>query len=103
VKTKSKDLADQIQEVLDSNALPSDLADNIDAIRVVGNYAAHPMKSTQSGQILDVEPEEAEWTVTVLEELFDFYFVRPAKRAAQRNAVNAKLQAAGKNTTIKKP
>jgi hypothetical protein len=34
---------------------------NIDAIRNVGNFAAHPLKSTNTGLILDVEPSEAEW------------------------------------------
>jgi hypothetical protein len=96
VKVKPADLSKEIQEVLDSHALPSDLASELDAIRNVGNFAAHPMKSTNSGAILDVEPEEAEWTLTVLEELFDFYFVRTAKRSAQRAALNAKISGAGK-------
>jgi hypothetical protein len=32
----------------------------------------------------------------LLENLFDFYFVRPAKLKSQRDALNQKLQAAGK-------
>ncbi len=103
VKVKASDLGKEIDEVLALNTLPSDLAHDIDAIRNIGNFAAHPMKSTQSGAILDVEPGEAEWTLTVLEELFDFYFVRTAKRAAQRDALNAKIATAKKNAAIKKP
>jgi uncharacterized protein DUF4145 len=90
-KTKGKDLADQIQEVLDSGKLPSQLADNIDAIRNIGNFAAHPIKSTNTGEIVEVEPGEAEWTLDVLEELFDFYVVQPAKAKAKRDALNQKL------------
>ena len=96
IKTKSGNLADEIQEVIDSGKLPSDLTESIDAIRNVGNFAAHPMKCTQSGEILDVEPGEAEWTLDVLEELFDFYFVRPEQRRKKREALDLKLQAAGK-------
>jgi len=65
-------------------------------VRLIGNFAAHPVKSQKSGEILDVEPGEAEWTLDVLEELFDFYFVQPAKLQAKRAALNAKLVEAGK-------
>lgn len=93
---KKGDLAREIQEVIDSKSLPSYLADNIDAIRNIGNFAAHPQKSTATGEIIEVEPGEAEWLLDVLEMLFDFYFVQPALAKAKRNALNLKLQEAGK-------
>jgi hypothetical protein len=96
VKTKSGNLADEIQEVLDSGLLPSHLATDLDAVRWTGNFAAHPMKATHSGEILPVEPGEAEWNLDVLEGLFDFFFVGPATSKARRDALNAKLKAAGK-------
>jgi hypothetical protein len=96
VGVKPSDLYKEIQEVLESKRLPSHLADAIDMVRVVGNFAAHPLKSTHSGEILDVEPGEAEWLLDVLEGLFDHYFVQPAKLAAQRKAINEKLRDAGK-------
>lgn len=89
-----KDLARQIDQVLPS--LPSSLAANVDAIRHVGNFAAHPLKSQSSGQIVDVEDGEAEWLLDVLQELFDFYYVAPAQAAAKRAALNAKLATLGK-------
>ncbi len=95
-KVKHGDLASEIQQVIDSSGLPSNLADAIDAVRNIGNFAAHPMKSTSTGQILPVEPEEAEWNLDVLEELFDYYYVKPARLAKKRTALNAKLQDAGK-------
>jgi hypothetical protein len=96
VKVKPADLSNEIQQVLDSGKLPSSLHESIDAIRNIGNFAAHPMKSTQTGMILDVEPGEAEWTLDVLEELFDFYFVLPATIQKKKDAFNKKLQEAGK-------
>lgn len=93
---KKGDLAREIQEVIDSKTLPSYLAVNIDAIRNIGNFAAHPQKSTATGEIIDVEPGEAEWMLDVLEMLFDFYFVQPALAKAKRDALNQKLQEAGK-------
>lgn len=93
---KKGDLAREIQEVIDSKSLPGYLAENIDAIRNIGNFAAHPQKSTATGEIIDVEPGEAEWLLDVLEMLFDFYFVQPALAKAKRDALNLKLQEAGK-------
>lgn len=96
VGIKRGNLAEEIQQVLDSGKLPSGLHESIDAVRNIGNFAAHPMKSTQSGTILDVEPGEAEWTLDVLEELFDFYFVLPSVIQKKKDAFNKKLQDAGK-------
>ncbi len=94
--TKEKDLYDQIEEVIASNALPAHIADDLHAVRSIGNFATHPMKSTNTGEILEVEPGEAEWNLDVLELLFDFYFVGPASRKKRKEALNEKLTAAGK-------
>lgn len=92
--TTKKDLVQQIEEVLPT--LPPHLRDLIDAIRVVGNFAAHPTKSAHTGEIIDVEPGEAELLLDVLEMAFDFYFVQPAEAQRRRDGINAKLAAAGK-------
>ena len=93
---KKADLSKEINEVLASGRLPSYLADSIDAIRNIGNFAAHPMKSTSTGEILEVEQGEAEWTLDVLDGLFDFYFVQPAILQAKKAALNTKLASANK-------
>lgn len=89
-------LADEIQEVLDKNLLPSYIADIVDAVRNVGNFAAHPTKSKQTGNIIEVEEGEAELNLDVIEALFDFYFVNPARIAKKKAAINQKLQDARK-------
>ena len=96
IGVKKGDLANEIQQVLDSKQLPSHLADDLDAIRNIGNFAAHPIKSSHTGEIVDVEPHEAEWSLDVLEGLFDFCFVQPARSKAKRDAMDAKLREAGK-------
>lgn len=93
---KSKDLYDQIQEVLDAKTLPSRLADDLDAVRVIGNFAAHPIKSKATGEIVPVETGEPDWNLEVIEALFDFYYVEPAKQQKRREGLNAKLKDAGK-------
>ena len=93
---KHADLAKEIDQVISSAKLPSHLAEAIDAIRNIGNFAAHPIKSTASGEILPVEPGEAEWTLDVLDGLFDFFFVQPALLQQKRATLNAKLASANK-------
>lgn len=94
--TTKKDLAEQIQEVLDSKTLPSYLAKSLDAVRNTGNFATHPNKSKSTGEIVEVEPGEAEWNLDVLEGLFDFYFVQPHKLQEKREKLNEKLKDVGK-------
>lgn len=76
--------------------LPSHIAEHLDAVRAIGNFAAHTQKSVNTGEILPVEPQEAEWNLEVLDMLFDFCYVQPAKNAARRAALDAKLAEAGK-------
>ena len=89
---KAGDLSAEMQQVLDSGKLPTAIAENIDAVRNIGNFAAHPNKDKVTGEIVPVEPHEAEWNLDVLESLFDFYFVQPARAKARRDALNKKLQ-----------
>lgn len=90
------DLAKAIDAALAKKIMPGPLARNLDAIRNIGNFAAHPTKNTNSGAIVEVEPEEAEWNLDVLIGLFDFFYVQPAHDTARIEALNAKLKASGK-------
>jgi len=93
---KKGSLQKEIQEVIDSNQLPSYITEAIDAVRNIGNFAAHPVKCTTTGEIAEVEIGEAEWNLDVLESLFDFYFVQPAILNRKREALNSKLDKIGK-------
>jgi hypothetical protein len=91
------DLINEIQQVLDSKQLPSYLIKSIDGVRNIGNFAAHPIKSKNTGEIVDVEPGEAEWLLDTIEGLFDFYFVQPDIMQKKRDELDKKLKDAGKN------
>ena len=97
---KGKDLNKQIDAALKD--LPTRIGENLDAIRNIGNFAAHPIKFKTSGIIVDVEPEEANWNLDVLEQLFDFYYVQPKKAEEKRQKLEAKLKSMGKQP-LKKP
>ena len=84
-------LAKTIGEVIDDPKTPRDVADSLDMVRNIGNFSAHPNKSTNTGEIVPVEPVEAEWCLDVIEMLFDLYFVRPSEIQRRRDRVDEKL------------
>ena len=91
---RERNLSLEIDKVLP--LLPSHISENLDAIRTVGNFASHPVKETHTGTIVEVETGEAEWTLEVLEMLFDHYYVKPAIAMKKREDLNQKLASAGK-------
>lgn len=72
------------------------MSESIDAVRNIGNFAAHPSKSTATGEIADVEPGEADWNLDVLESLFEFYFIQPAQTRRKKDELIKKLEEYGK-------
>jgi hypothetical protein len=92
---KKTDLSKQIDLTLKDN-LPKELAKNLDEVRNIGNFAAHPMKSKLTGMVIDVEPHEAEWNLDVLEGLFEHFYVRPKEEERKRKKLEAKLKEVGK-------
>jgi hypothetical protein len=95
-KLKEANLAKEVDAFIKLPNTPQGIIDFIDAIRQVGNLAAHPEKYMNTDEIVDVEPEEAEWLLDLLEDLFDFTFVQPRKKEARKNKLNAKLKTLGK-------
>lgn len=95
-----KDLAKQIDAVLaetdTSKSLPSSVHMTVDTVRNFGNFAAHKITDQTTSQIIDVQPEEAEYSLNVLDAVFDHYYVKPAQAKAIRDALNEKLAAANK-------
>lgn len=76
--------------------LPSYLRNQLDHVRIIGNFAAHPEKSTETGSIVDVDPVEAEWNLDVLDGLFQHFYVNPAREQALKTAINKKLASVGR-------
>ena len=95
-----RNLSKQIDAVLNDTksdkALPTGILRTVDAIRLFGNFSAHPITDITSLQIIDVEPEEAEWCLQIVERLFDHYYVRPAEDQKILDELNEKLSLAGR-------
>ncbi len=96
IKIKKSSLAKEIDDFLKNKTTPSYLAEAIDAIRTIGNFAAHPEKDVSTGEIVDVENGEAEWLLEVLDSLFDFVFVQPKRLDERKKSLNLKLSRIGK-------
>ena len=84
---KPGDLTNEIDQVLASKALAPELASSLAATLDIGNFAANPVKNSHPGLIAAVEPGEAEYLLDVLEALFDFYLVRPARLKEKSHAL----------------
>jgi hypothetical protein len=84
---KPGDLSNEIDQVLASKTLPPELTSSLAATLDVGNFAANPVKNSHPGLIAAVEPGEAEYFLDVLEALFDFYLVRPARLKEKPHAL----------------
>ena len=90
-----RNLFDAIQHVIDEGNVPSHIAESLHTLRELGNFAAHPNKSTNTAEVIEVEHGEAEWCLDVIDALYDHYFVGPAKTQQAKNAVNEKRKEAG--------
>ena len=97
----------QIKAVLNegdtTKSLPTSLSTTIDAVRNFGNFSAHPISDQTSLQIIDVEPDEADWCLEIVEGLFEHYYIKPAIIAQRIDQLNSKLGLAGKPATQTPP
>ncbi len=70
------------------------LCEKLDHVRIVGNFAAHPKKDTNTGEIIDIEPDEADYLLQVLAEVFHYHFIEGRQHAERMAAINRKDLAA---------
>lgn len=54
--------------------LPSWAIEGLDNLRVLGNFALHPSKDNLTGDVVEIEPNEAELTVSLVEGLLQNQF-----------------------------
>lgn len=93
---RSENLASAIKELKSRNELPINLQEQLEAIRHIGNLAAHGGNITESGEQISVEYKEADWSLKILADLLDYYYIQPEKIAKRREKLNKKLGQAGK-------
>ena len=88
---QGRNLKEEIEALINSSTLPSDLNESIELLRTVGNLGAHATKNANTGEVVPVEPEWAEWCLRIVESLFELYFVSPARQKQRREDIKAKI------------
>lgn len=88
---KEGKLFDEIEQVINSKTLSSPINNELHAVRVVGNLAAHPTQDGMTGLIVPVDPEEAKLTLRVIDKLLDYYYVQEPESAKIIADLNKKI------------
>jgi hypothetical protein len=83
-------LEERIDKFIEESAAPSHVKDNLHHLREIGNFAAHTKANKETGEIVEVGSREAEWTLNVIDDLFDYFIVGPEKSRKRRLAWDLK-------------
>src|SRR5690606_21928251 len=90
-KIKGRNLSEEIINLSSKPEIPSHISESIDAVRNIGNFAAHPSKELKTGEIVSVEKGEAEWLIEIIYDLLDFTFIQPERLKKRKLELNNKL------------
>lgn len=75
-----RNLEEELKELEGMNNVPSKLVSMLQIMRKIANFGAHPKKSTNSNEIVEVEEGESAIMLDLLEEVFDYIFVKPKQQ-----------------------
>lgn len=75
-----RNLEEELKELEGMNNVPSKLVSMLQIMRRIANFGAHPKKSTNSSEIVEVEEGESAIMLDLLEEVFDYIFVKPKQQ-----------------------
>jgi hypothetical protein len=92
---KNYKLSNAVKKFIDNTSNPSRLRENLHYLREIADFGAHPQKD-EDDNVIDVTKEEAQWTLKVIEDLFDYYIVGPARDKKLRSSFDKKLEAANR-------
>jgi hypothetical protein len=95
-------LAARIDAFVKDTTHPSRLRDNLHYLREIADFSAHT-QTTAEEEVIEVTDEEAQWTLKVVADLFDYFIVAPKKDEALRASFDKKLEAAGRKRIPKPP
>lgn len=90
LKIKKKNLEEEITALESKTDIPSTLITMLQIVRKIANFGAHPKKSTNSNEIIDVETGEANIMLDLINELFDYIFIKPQKQKEFLQSVKEK-------------
>lgn len=77
---EKRNLEQELDEFQEKKDVSSQLITMLHIMRRVANFGAHPKKSTNSKEIIEVEKGESDIMLELLKELFDYLFVKPKQQ-----------------------
>ncbi|MEX2237474.1 MAG: hypothetical protein WEB00_08065 [Dehalococcoidia bacterium] len=90
----SRRLSQQIKAFIADGKAAVSLTDNLKAFQTMADFGLHTKKD-EEGQIVEVELEEAEWTLGVVERFIDYFLSGPDLDQEMQARAAAKRHAAG--------
>ena len=97
---KGYKLSKQTEKVAADATYPTPLRDNVEHFREIADFGAHTQKD-ETGAIIDVTPEEAEWTLELLDGFFDYFIVARERDKKRRTNFDKKVEQAGRKSIVK--
>ncbi len=95
---KQGDLHFEIDQVMNSKSiLNANLNEMLHGVRIVGNFAAHPNKSKNTGLIMPVEPNEAAFNLSVIDKLLFYYYTELPQEQKRLEEIKKKPQESKKS------
>src|SRR5260370_360466 len=86
-------LAYAIDKVIEDTSYQRAIRENLHYLREIGGFGAHTQRDQTTGEIIDIGHDEAEWTLDVIDGLFDYFIVGPAKNTERQAGFESKMQA----------
>jgi hypothetical protein len=71
-------LAARIDNFSKDTTHPRRLRENLHYLREIADFGAHTQKDDQA-EIVDVDRHEAEWTLEIIDRLFEYFILDPAR------------------------
>ena len=74
---------------------PTRVRESLQHLREIGDFGAHTQKDGV-GKVIDVSSEDAEWTMDLVDRLFDYFILDPERDKALRSKWDTNLQDTGR-------
>jgi hypothetical protein len=94
-KLEYNSLKKQIDEFIADTARPYELREDLHYLREIGDFSSHT-QTNDRGEIINVTRDEAEWTLDIVDRLFDYFIVSPEKSRKLREGIAEKIKEAGR-------
>jgi hypothetical protein len=88
-------LTTRIEKFTADTSRPRELRENLHHLREIADFSAHTQTDDQL-EPLEIDRAEADWTLDMVERLFDYFIVGPDIDRKLREGMDAKVEAAGR-------